>query len=261
MEPGSSCSGNRDALGAPIRCHVRRPGWTFLPIKPEDKLFASDPGASEPAPDLIRGCDRGAKLRLMPSSWYVLLCRSAKVVSGCRVLGTFCFAGRPRSCRVGPVSARMRWSAVASSRRFWKPWGLAAKVPVVRYRCRSFSTNETQTPKSSVIARQVVWPCWQAVMIFCADQSPPCCPRERAFVILDGLEQVVTYPGLPNRVSAYEHCHRFCRLSRVISYERPSNLEHNRRWKNQRPFDCWIILPLSVTRAVPTFDTACLTSS
>ena len=82
MEPGSSCFGNRDALGAPIRCHVRRPGWTFLPIKPEDKLFASDPGASEPAPDLIRGCDRGAKLRLMPSSWYVLLCRSAKVVSG-----------------------------------------------------------------------------------------------------------------------------------------------------------------------------------
>ena len=59
---------------------------------------------------------RVAKLRLMPSSWRVLVCSSTKVRSGC-------------AC----IHARTCWSAAASSRRFWPPpWGLAVKVPVVR---------------------------------------------------------------------------------------------------------------------------------
>ena len=57
-----------------------------------------------------------AKLRLMPSSWRVLVWSCTKVRSGC-------------AC----IHARMRWSAAASSRRFCPPpWGLATRVPVVR---------------------------------------------------------------------------------------------------------------------------------
>ena len=57
-----------------------------------------------------------ARLRVTPSSWRVLLWSSTRVRSGC-------------TC----IQARIRCSASASSRRFWPPpWGLAAKVPVVR---------------------------------------------------------------------------------------------------------------------------------
>ena len=67
---------------------------------------------------------RVAKLRLMPSSWRVLVCSSTKVRA--------CPGPDPGSgCAC--IHARTCWSAAASSRRFWPPpWGLAVKMPVVR---------------------------------------------------------------------------------------------------------------------------------